>query len=62
MHAGFVVGAKTWPAIAPAGVIFPRWLAGPRPVPLIAAPAGWMVAVVLLLLMPTIVGRTRQST
>jgi hypothetical protein len=62
MHAVFVIGAKTWPAIAPVGIIFPRWLAGPRPVPLIAAPAGWMVAIVLLLLMPTLVGRARHST
>jgi membrane protease YdiL (CAAX protease family) len=62
MHAGFVVGAKTWPAVAPVGAIVPRWLAGPRPVPLIAAPAGWALAILLLLLMPTLVGRTRHST
>jgi membrane protease YdiL (CAAX protease family) len=46
LHAGFVIGAKCWPLIADAFTP-PRWLAGPGPVPLIAAPAAWLVALAL---------------
>lgn len=52
MHAALVIGAKTWPVIAQGGSPLPRWLAGPGPVPLIAAPAGWMLALAILLLLP----------
>jgi membrane protease YdiL (CAAX protease family) len=57
MHAGFVLGAKLWPAIAHTGAPVSRWLAGPGPVPLIAAPAAWVMAVVLILLLPALLGR-----
>ena len=50
LHAGFILGAKCWPAVAGARVI-PRWLAGPGPVPLIAAPAAWVAALLLLVAM-----------
>jgi membrane protease YdiL (CAAX protease family) len=52
MHAGFVIGAKTWPLLAHPGTPMPRWLAGSGPVPLIAAPAAWTVAILLLILLP----------
>lgn len=55
LHAGFVLGAKTWPLVVSHPP--PRWLAGPGPVPLIAAPAAWaaalLIAVILLRLTPT---------
>ena len=47
LHAAFVVGAKCWPIVVGSALI-PRWLAGPGPVPLIAAPAGWVAALLLL--------------
>jgi membrane protease YdiL (CAAX protease family) len=56
MHAGFVLGAKTWPLIGNGGAPVPRWIAGPGPVPLIAAPAAWLIALALLWLMPRFLG------
>jgi membrane protease YdiL (CAAX protease family) len=47
LHVGFVLGAKSW-RLAVAGKV-PRWLAGPGPVALIAAPAAWAVSVIMLL-------------
>lgn len=58
MHAGFVLGAKSWPVIARAARPVPHWLAGAGPVPLIAAPAAWTVAVILMLLLPAVLPRT----
>jgi membrane protease YdiL (CAAX protease family) len=54
LHAAFVVGAKCWPLIAAAAapIGIPRWLAGPGPVPMIAAPAAWTAALTLLALLP----------
>jgi membrane protease YdiL (CAAX protease family) len=51
IHAGVVIGAKTWPVIAHAGARPPRWLAGPGPVPLIAAPTAWIAAAMMALLL-----------
>ncbi|HKV53205.1 MAG TPA: CPBP family intramembrane glutamic endopeptidase, partial [Candidatus Binataceae bacterium] len=39
LHMGFVLGAKTWRIVAHGVVGIPGWIAGPGPVPLIAAPA-----------------------
>jgi membrane protease YdiL (CAAX protease family) len=50
MHTGFVLGAKTW-RIAAGGAI-PRWLAGPGAVPLIAAPAAWVISAIMLIVLP----------
>jgi uncharacterized protein len=61
LHAGFVLGAKTWPLIADGGAPVSRWIAGAGPVPLIAAPAAWMIAVVLLVLLPRFLGRERRT-
>jgi membrane protease YdiL (CAAX protease family) len=57
MHTGFVLCAKSWPAIAHSGMRVPRWLAGRGPVPLIGAPAAWAMAVALMLLLPTLIAR-----
>jgi membrane protease YdiL (CAAX protease family) len=52
LHAGFVLGAKCWPVFAGARPhAIPSWLAGPGPVPLIAAPAAWVASLVLIGLM-----------
>jgi membrane protease YdiL (CAAX protease family) len=55
IHAGLVLGAKTWPIVADGGATLPRWLAGPGPVPLIAAPAGWLIAIAMLALLPWLI-------
>jgi membrane protease YdiL (CAAX protease family) len=57
LHAGFVLGAKTWPLIAHSGAPISRWLAGPGPVPLIAAPAAWAIALLLLIVLPRLLQR-----
>jgi CAAX protease family protein len=49
VHAGFVLGAKTW-RVAVGGAI-PEWLAGPGSVPLVAAPAAWILSAVMLTLL-----------
>lgn len=56
MHAGFVLGAKSWGAFID-GAAPPRWIAGPGPVPLIAAPAAWIVALAICALLPRIARR-----
>lgn len=53
MHAGFVLGAKSW-GVFINGAAPPRWIAGPGPVPLIAAPAAWVAALALCALLPRI--------
>jgi membrane protease YdiL (CAAX protease family) len=57
MHMGFVLSAKSWPALADSRMRVPRWLAGRGPVPLIGAPAAWAMAIALMLLLPTLIGR-----
>lgn len=61
IHAGIVIGAKTWPLIAPAGVRPPQWLAGPGPVPLIAAPAAWIAAIAMALALLALFGPARRA-
>jgi hypothetical protein len=51
LHAGFVIGAKTWPLVVD-HLAVPRWLAGPGPVPLIAAPAAWIAAIIIAGVLP----------
>ena len=61
MHVGFVLGAKSWPVIADSRMRVPRWLAGRGPLPLIGAPAAWVMAVALMLLLPTLMGLMGRS-
>jgi len=61
LHAGFVLGAKTWTGVAH-GVPVSRWIAGPGPVPLIAAPAAWAIALGLLLTLPYFLRRLPLSS
>ena len=58
MHAGLVVGAKAWRYVAAAGGAMPIWLVGRTRPPLIGGAAAWIIALVLLLLMKPLVGRT----
>lgn len=58
LHAGFVLGAKCWPLFAGAQPHpIPSWLAGPGPVPLLAAPAAWVASLALMGLMRAWLGR-----
>ncbi|HEX4210116.1 MAG TPA: CPBP family intramembrane glutamic endopeptidase, partial [Candidatus Binataceae bacterium] len=50
LHAGFVIGAKTWPLIVDHSAV-PRWLAGPGPIPLIAAPVAWAAATIIAVIL-----------
>lgn len=61
LHAGFVLGAKTWPLIAHGGAPVSRWIAGPGPVPLIAAPAAWAIALALWFALPGLLRRSNGS-
>jgi hypothetical protein len=61
LHAGFVLGAKTWPLVAHGNAPISRWIAGPGPVPLIAAPAAWAIALVVLMALPKVLGRDAES-
>ena len=49
LHAGFVLGAKTW-RTAVSGAI-PQWMAGPGSVPLVAAPAAWILSTITLVVL-----------
>ena len=49
VHAGFVLGAKTWRVAVSGGI--PQWLAGPGSVPLVGAPAAWVLSVIMLALL-----------
>jgi membrane protease YdiL (CAAX protease family) len=61
LHAGFVLGAKTWPLVAHSGAPISRWIAGAGPVPLIAAPAAWTIALALFLVLPRFLRRDGES-
>ncbi|MBF6571233.1 MAG: CPBP family intramembrane metalloprotease [Candidatus Binataceae bacterium] len=52
LHAGFVLAAKSWPAMLTPGVHLPVWLAGYPRFALISGPAAWIVALILLLMVP----------
>jgi hypothetical protein len=58
LHAGFVLGAKTWRLTK--GRVIPWWLAGTGPVGLIGAPAAWIIAILLLIVLPLLLGATRS--
>ena len=49
LHVGLVLGAKAWGRAV--GGIIPRWLAGPGSVPVIAAPAAWVISTIMLILL-----------
>lgn len=61
MHAGFVVGAKSWRYVAAAGNSMPIWLIGHTRPPLIGGAGAWIIALTLLLLMKRISDRTVKA-
>jgi membrane protease YdiL (CAAX protease family) len=58
LHVGLVLGAKAWGRAV--GGIIPRWLAGPGSVPVIAAPAAWVISALMLLILWRWLGRETQ--
>ena len=61
MHAALVLGAKTWPVVGHAGGQLPGWLAGPGPIPMVAAPAAWGLIVVLMVILPGLLRRRDEN-
>jgi len=62
MHAGLVVGAKSWRYVAPAGNSIPVWLVGRARVPLIGGVGAWIIAIVLLVLIRPMLGASAAKT
>jgi membrane protease YdiL (CAAX protease family) len=57
LHAGFVIGAKSWPALGDHGARVPQWLAGSGHIPIIGGAAAWVIALVLIAVLPLLLGR-----
>ena len=62
MHAGLIVGLKSWPAIVADRSALPRWLFGNGRFPLVSGVAAWAVAAVILALIRPLAkgGKTRR--
>jgi uncharacterized protein len=52
LHAGFVLGSKLWPKLIENRAAIPSWLGGVGSVPLIGGVAAWVMALVLLAVLP----------
>jgi membrane protease YdiL (CAAX protease family) len=61
LHCGFVLGAKMWPKIILNRAIVPWWIAGGGSIPLVAAPAAWVIAIAIFLMLRPITGVQRKS-
>jgi len=48
IHAGLIVGLKSWPAIVPDRSSIPGWLFGSGRFPLVSGAAAWAIAILLL--------------
>jgi len=48
MHAGLIVGLKSWPAVAPDRSSIPGWLFGSGRFPLVSGAAAWAIAILIL--------------
>jgi len=58
LHAGLVIGVKLWPYSDAPGVALPHWIAGYGRPALISGAAAWVMALVLLALVPRLTGRS----
>jgi membrane protease YdiL (CAAX protease family) len=58
LHAGFVIGAKSWPALTTPGIALPHWIAGYGRFHLISSPAAWIAALILIAILPRL-GRVK---
>jgi membrane protease YdiL (CAAX protease family) len=58
LHAGLVVGAKLWPFGDTPGASPSPWIAGYGRPPIISGTAAWLIALVILALVPRLTGRS----
>src|SRR6266404_5519324 len=58
MHAGLVIGGKLWPYSDAPGVAPPHWIVGYGRPALISGAAAWVMALVMLVLVPRLTGRS----
>ncbi len=61
LHAGFVVGAKSWRIVAPPGGLLPTWLVGYTRPPLISGLGAWVIALALLILIKPLLGKSKSG-
>jgi membrane protease YdiL (CAAX protease family) len=57
LHAGLVIGVKLWPYSAAPAIAPPHWIAGYGRPALIGGPAAWIIALIILVLLPRLVAR-----
>ena len=57
LHAGLVIGVKLWPFSDAPKVALPHWIAGYGRPALISGAAAWLMALILLALVPRMAGR-----
>ncbi|MGD0075533.1 MAG: CPBP family glutamic-type intramembrane protease [Candidatus Binataceae bacterium] len=62
MHAGLVVGAKSWGYMTAAGSSMPIWLVGRTRPPLIGGAGAWIIALAMLLLIKPLVGNPGRTS
>jgi hypothetical protein len=58
LHAGLVIGAKLWPYSDAPGAAPPHWIVGYGRPALISGGAAWVVALVILALIPRLTARS----
>jgi hypothetical protein len=57
LHAGLVIGVKLWPFSDAPKVALPHWIAGYGRPALISGAAAWLMALILLTLVPRLTGK-----
>jgi membrane protease YdiL (CAAX protease family) len=57
LHAGLVIGVKLWPYGDAPGVALPHWIVGYGRPALISGAAAWVLALIILALVPRLTGR-----
>ena len=58
LHAGLVIGVKLWPYSDASGAALPHWIVGYYRPPLISGAAAWVMALIILVLLPRFAGRS----
>jgi uncharacterized protein len=57
LHAGLVIGVRLWPYSVAPGLAPPHWIAGYGRPALISGEAGWLIAIIILTLLPRLTDR-----
>jgi membrane protease YdiL (CAAX protease family) len=61
LHAGLVIGMKLWPFSDAPGAALPQWIVGYDPPALISGAAAWVMALVILALVPLLTGKRARA-